>query len=757
MSPARPAFILVTMHNRLAKYGYLFMLLTTVAIIAASGYGFVQQQIHLAVAETRLDIATIADLKVTQIVEWRKERLLEANAIHSNTMVSNRIKGYLNGRDAGAALNEIQSWMANLKDANNYTNLILFRPNGEVLISASPITKPLAGDRDIIKAAVQNKEVSLSDLHIHKDAGEFDINLIIPILDPDAEEPVCIAVMAIDINPMIHLYPLLRKWPTPSRTGENLLVRHDGDEVLYLNELRFSGDSAITLRQPLTEKNMPAVRAALGQEGVFEGHDYRGEDVIAAVRIVTGSPWAMVCKIDRQEVLEPVSNRIRYVVGTCVLVSLAAGMAFYLWWRRKRESYLLLQYDSELKFNRELRLAEQSLQEANNLLENRVALRTAELSSSNTQLRQEIAERKQVEELLRKHFEAIQQSPVAIVITDLEGTIEFVNPKFTEYSGYHYDEAIGQNPRILKSEQTPTGVYRQLWETLTAGQIWEGDFCNRKKSGEIFWEHAKILPIKNQKGTVTNFMAFKEDITKHLQLEEKLSQARKLETIGQIAGGVAHEVRNPLNAILSITEALFREEEFDNNPEFTPYIQHIRTQVSRLANLMNDLLDLGKTISTNNLHAVALLDLCRQTVELWKVSGMAENRNVAISAAAGAEAVRVMADAGRLQQVIFNLLENAGNHSPAGSTITLQLKEPLTVSAEAIVHIIDSGRGIPEEKLSRVFDPFYSERRGGTGLGLSLVKHFIENMAGSVRIWNNDPPPGCTAEIRIPLAVEEQT
>jgi signal transduction histidine kinase len=294
-----------------------------------------------------------------------------------------------------------------------------------------------------------------------------------------------------------------------------------------------------------------------------------------------------------------------------------------------------------------------------------------------------------------------------------------------------------------------------MWETITAGQVWEGDLCNKKKSGELFWEHAKLLPVKDQNGIVTNFMAFKEDITKHRHLENKLLQARKLETIGQIAGGVAHEVRNPLNAILSITEALFREKEFDNNPDFTPYMQHIRSQVNRLANLMNDLLDLGKPISATDLQTVPLMELCRQTIELWKMSGMADNKAVTLTFAEESAATMVKADSGRLQQVIFNLLENAGNHSPVGSMIILHLPATAPDSGMADVRITDSGRGIPEEKLSRIFEPFYSDRRGGTGLGLSLVKHFIENMDGNVRIWNSDPPPGCTAELNIPLAGKE--
>ena len=743
--------------NRLAKYGYLFMLMTIVAVITAVGYGFVQQQKQIVIEVARHDLVTIADLKAAQIVSWRRERLVEAKSLYYNSMMSHRIRSFLKGAEDIAVREELHSWMEQLRDAGGYSKVILFRPDAELITSVSADSIPLKSHYlDLVTKAAQTQEIIFTDLHYDPVTDIIDIDLVIPLMYRENGQNKCIAVLLIDIDPHRYLYPLIRSWTSPSFSGESFLVRRDGNDVLYLSNLRFKPDSALRFRLPLSNPEMPAVSAALGKEGVFDGIDYRGVHVYAAIRTIPDSSWSIVTKIDMQEILEPVSNRIWYVVGTCILVVLASGLAFSLWWRRKQEAYLLLQYDSELKFNRELKQAELSLQNANNLLENRVATRTEELSNSNTKLRQEIAERKQVEELLRKHFQAIQQSPVAIVITDLEGTIEFVNPKFTEYCGYTYDEAIGQNPRILKTEGTPPEVHKQLWETITAGQIWEGDFCNRKKSGELFWEHAKILPIKNEAGITTNFMAFKEDITRNRQLEHKLFQARKLETIGQIAGGVAHEVRNPLNAILSISEALFREKEIDGNPEFTPYIQHIRTQVNRLADLMNDLLDLGKPITTADLQVLPLMELCRETLELWKLSAMAENRQAALSAVDGAAAILVTADSRRLQQVIFNLLENAGNHSPAGSTITLHLAGTDPDSDMAIVRITDSGRGIPEENLFRIFEPFYSDRRGGTGLGLSLVKHFIENMGGSVRIWNNDPPPGCTAELKIPLAGKEQ-
>ena len=247
------------------------------------------------------------------------------------------------------------------------------------------------------------------------------------------------------------------------------------------------------------------------------------------------------------------------------------------------------------------------------------------------------------------------------------------------------------------------------------------------------------------------------EMTSREQLETKLLGAKRLEAIGQIAGGVAHEVRNPLNAILTITEALFREQEIENNPEFTPYIQHIRTQVNRLVILMNDLLDLGREIPLINIHPLPLDSVCRDALALWKSTGMASNRSGAFTSECEGLPVTVLADGQKLQQVFFNLLENAGNHSHNGSSILMKIvcRDAHLPVAMAIVQIVDYGTGIPEDKLPYVFEPFYTGRKGGTGLGLALVKHFIENMGGTVQIWNNDPPPGCTVEVHIPLYREE--
>ena len=207
----------------------------------------------------------------------------------------------------------------------------------------------------------------------------------------------------------------------------------------------------------------------------------------------------------------------------------------------------------------------------------------------------------------------------------------------------------------------------------------------------------------------------------------------------------------------TITEALFREKEVASNPEFEPFIYHIRTQVSRLIQLMNDLLDLGRTIPATNMQPIRLYDICRETLNLWKSTGMSKNKSGCLTSDSDDISIMVMADGLKLQQVFFNLLENAGHHTPDGGKIKIQLTHNGQDESTdmAVVQVVDQGSGIAGDKLAHVFDPFYTDRKGGTGLGLALVKHFIENMGGSVQIWNNSPPPGCTVEVRIPCCLKE--
>lgn len=238
-------------------------------------------------------------------------------------------------------------------------------------------------------------------------------------------------------------------------------------------------------------------------------------------------------------------------------------------------------------------------------------------------------------------------------------------------------------------------------------------------------------------------------------MEKQLRHLDKMTLLGQLTAGVAHEVRNPLNAILAIAEALFQDikDKGDHPDYYKPFLDHIRTQVDRLSNLMGDLLDLGKPILPSGFLKEHLPEICAATIDLWKQTALSHNYKVLFIAPAEENNLYVKADNSRLQQVFLNVLENACHHSPEGSEIQLVIQSPKWATLR--VQIIDPGTGVPPEKLSRVFEPFFTSRKKGTGLGLSIVKHIVQAHGGDVSIWNNNPPPGCTVEITLPLFQEE--
>ena len=280
------------------------------------------------------------------------------------------------------------------------------------------------------------------------------------------------------------------------------------------------------------------------------------------------------------------------------------------------------------------------------------------------------------------------------------------------------------------------------------------------------------VPIKNTGGKVVGFLCvmdyeeriFSEDEIRLIEIfsryvayelernvmETELRQLDRMKLLGQVAAGVAHEVRNPLNAILAITEALFQD--IGSNPEYKPFLDHIRTQVDRLSRLMGDLLDLGKPVQSASLRREFLPSICTSTLDLWKQTDFAKTHNVQLILPDEYDYLHVMADRSRIQQVLLNLLENAAQHSPDGSEIRFVLSRPRGNTSR--IHVSDQCSGVPLENLDRIFEPFFTTRKRGNGLGLSLAKNIMQAHGGNITIRNNDPSPWCTAEISIPVIEE---
>jgi PAS domain S-box-containing protein len=275
----------------------------------------------------------------------------------------------------------------------------------------------------------------------------------------------------------------------------------------------------------------------------------------------------------------------------------------------------------------------------------------------------------------------------------------------------------------------------------------------RKKSGEKLTVLETTSAVRNEQNEITGFRGIIRDITELQQvqeaekkLQEKLRNAETLEKMGRLVSGVAHEVRNPLTSILAVTELL--ERDFSGNLQYRPLIGGIRTQVTRLASLMRDLLELGKPVDQSRMARNSLTALCTTTADLWKQTDPKRTHQLLFDST-GAEDLPVWMDSAKIQQVLINLLDNASQHSPPGSVIRMVLTQS---NGAAGICIQDEGAGIPGQNFTRLFTPFFTTRKGGVGLGLSLVKHFVEMHGGKISAWNNKPRPGSTFEVTLPLS-----
>lgn len=377
------------------------------------------------------------------------------------------------------------------------------------------------------------------------------------------------------------------------------------------------------------------------------------------------------------------------------------------------------------------------------------------------ELEASLTKSKAEEEELIKLSSAIEQSPVTIVITDAKGDIEFVNPKFTQLTGYLPEEVIGRNPRILKSGETSPEEYKSLWRTISAGNVWHGEFQNKKKSGALFREYATIAPVRNSEGTITHYIAIKEDITEKRKLEDQLRQAQKMEAIGQIAGGVAHDFNNLLQVITADVFLIQRQLKECGQP--LTFTDELMAATHRAGELTSGLLAFSRRQALNPKP----VDLNQILTESRKLLKRVIGEDITFEIIPAAYELIVRADEGGLHQVLMNLATNARDAMPGGGSLTFSLEKVMAddafiirhsdVSGEfALISVTDTGDGIAQEDLQRIFEPFYTTKQPGrgTGLGLAIIYGIIHQHNGFIEVdsvkWK-----GTSFRIYLPLLIDQ--
>jgi PAS domain S-box-containing protein len=351
----------------------------------------------------------------------------------------------------------------------------------------------------------------------------------------------------------------------------------------------------------------------------------------------------------------------------------------------------------------------------------------------------DISERKKNEEKILKLSRAIDQSPTSVVITDVGGNIEYVNPKFIDTSGFTLEEVIGKKVNLLKSGLMPNSIYKDLWRTISAGNEWYGELQNRKKSGELYWEWVLISPIKNQNNIITNYLAIKEDITEKKKIIEELKTAKeKAEEMSNIKSSflanMSHELRTPMMGILGNAEIISISTE---DEEIKDMASAIYTSGRRLINTLNLILDLSRIEANKegiDIEKLEVVSIINEVTEHF--SSAAKQKNLSLNFNSDVEILYSSLDERLFREVLNNLINNAIKFTNIGG-ITISL----TAEAEKmIIKVYDTGIGIPLHNLGLIFEEFRQVSEGygrsfeGTGLGLTITKKFVEKLGGKISV-----------------------
>jgi len=373
----------------------------------------------------------------------------------------------------------------------------------------------------------------------------------------------------------------------------------------------------------------------------------------------------------------------------------------------------------------------------------------------------DVTRRRRAQQERERLARAVEQTAETVLITDAAGTISYVNPAFETTTGYSRDEAIGQNPRMLRSGEHDRAFYEQMWGTLAAGAVWSGRITNRKKDGTLYLEDAVISPIRNPEGEIVSYVAVKRDITEHVRLAEHVQQAQRVESIGRLAAGVAHDFNNMLSPILGYADLLLTQ--FPASDPRRNQLEQIKAAAESSKDLVGQLL----AFSRKQVLSVEPLDLGRVVMGLVKMLERTIGEGITVKVDIQGEPAAVEADPAQIELVLMNLAVNARDAMPDGGILTVTVRDAIIVDRAQPEHpdlepgpyvllaVTDTGVGMDEQTCAHVFEPFFTTKpRGqGTGLGLATV-HGIVNQHGGRIYAASRPAAGTTFSIYLPTCAD---
>ncbi len=361
-------------------------------------------------------------------------------------------------------------------------------------------------------------------------------------------------------------------------------------------------------------------------------------------------------------------------------------------------------------------------------------------------IRTDISDRKTAEQNLKESVKdnndirfALDQSTI-VAFTDARGIITSVNDKFCEISKYTREELIGKDHNILNSGFHSKEFFKNLWRTIGEGKVWKGEIRNKAKDGSLYWVDTTIVPFLNENGKPYQYVAIRNDITERKKTEEVLHRQDKLAAVGQLAAGVAHEIRNPLTSMKGYAEFLTLDEK---DPERLEFINIILDEIERVNTIVEDFMVLAKP-KMIELEEKNVVPVIQNVVSLLEFE--ARKKHVRLTFDCPHEIIQIECDENRLKQVFLNFIKNGIEAMPNGGELHVKT---MIHDNNVQISIQDTGVGIPKEKLKKLGEPFYTTKKNGNGLGLMVSFKIIENHNGKVFV-ESEPNKGTTFNILLP-------
>lgn len=447
-----------------------------VILISAASFALIDRFKEIEKTHAYENLHGVGKLKVGQINRYLSER--KGDALVAAKFLSNSSVPHWLANPSGNVPAAMRKPLETVLASHGYGGVLLLDSKANIRFGSGQYMRLSEAGKSIALRAIQENSLNASPIYFG-DPSAPDKSLqdiFVPIVNPDTSAVMGVLALRDDLR---FLFSLIQSWPIESETGETLLVTRDGNDVLFLNELRYKKDTSLKLRVPITSNTkspaFPAIQVVQGYSGALEAFDYRGRPVLAYDIAVPDTSWGMVVKMDADEVLEEV-RRLQIIVWTiAAFFILGAGTILWMWWKKQKVEWLAHQQLASV---------------AEDLRVSAIAFETHE----------------------------------AIVITDCHPKILRVNQAFQDITGYTAEEVIGRNPNILSAERKPKAFYEEMWATIFRDGKWSGEALDKRKNGEIFPKWLTITAVTAPDGTLTHYVGSFFDITERKKAEEDINR-----------------------------------------------------------------------------------------------------------------------------------------------------------------------------------------------------------------------------------------